>query len=133
MRKSRTTVTRHQEDKQSRATSSLFPIEMIAKLEWTQSNAQQNINIKITDSHIGTNNQHRINNNRTTALERTAYKATGVQMHFTSTKSSLRSKLPSQHSMLDHHRHASETPFKLRFANGLILAYLFWHLDSLIN
>ena len=34
---------RHQEDKQSKATSSLFPIEMIAKLQWTQSNAQQNI------------------------------------------------------------------------------------------
>ena len=29
--------------RQSKATSSLFPIEMIAKLEWTQSNAQQNI------------------------------------------------------------------------------------------
>ena len=29
--------------KQSKATSSLFPIEIIAKLEWTQSNAQQNI------------------------------------------------------------------------------------------
>ena len=45
MRNSRenTTITRHQEDKQSKATSSLFPIEMIAKLEWTQSNAQQNI------------------------------------------------------------------------------------------
>ena len=26
---------RHQEDKQSKATSSLFPIKMIAKLEWT--------------------------------------------------------------------------------------------------
>ena len=37
------TIPRHQEDKQSKATSSLFPIEMIAKLEWTQSNAQQNI------------------------------------------------------------------------------------------
>ena len=36
------TITRHQEDKQSEATSSLFPIEMVAKLEWTQSNAQQN-------------------------------------------------------------------------------------------
>ena len=34
---------RHQEDKQSKATSSLFPIEMIAKLEWKQSNTQQNI------------------------------------------------------------------------------------------
>ena len=37
-----TTITRHQEDKQSKATSSLFPIKMIAKLEWRQSNAQQN-------------------------------------------------------------------------------------------
>ena len=29
--------------RQSKATSSLFPIKMIAKLEWTQSNTQQNI------------------------------------------------------------------------------------------
>ena len=29
--------------KQIKATSSLLPIKMIAKLEWTQSNAQQNI------------------------------------------------------------------------------------------
>ena len=43
VRKSHTAITRHQEDIQSKATSSLFPIEMIAKLEWTQSNAQQNI------------------------------------------------------------------------------------------
>ena len=45
-RKSHTTITRHQEDELSKATSSLFPInmiKMIAKLEWTQSNAQQNI------------------------------------------------------------------------------------------
>ena len=42
-RKSHTTVTRHQEDKLSKATSSFFLIKMIAKLEWTQSNAQQNI------------------------------------------------------------------------------------------
>ena len=41
--KSHTTITRHQEDKQSRAIRSLFPIEMIAKLEWRQSNAHQNI------------------------------------------------------------------------------------------
>ena len=34
---------RHQKDKQSKEASSLFPIKMIAKLEWTQSNAQQNI------------------------------------------------------------------------------------------
>ena len=35
--------TRQQEDKQSKAVSSLFSIEMIAKQEWTQSNAHQNI------------------------------------------------------------------------------------------
>ena len=33
----------HQEDKQNKAISSLFPIKMIAKLGWTQSNTQQNI------------------------------------------------------------------------------------------
>ena len=31
-------TTRHHEDKLSKATSSFFPIKMIAKLEWTQSN-----------------------------------------------------------------------------------------------
>ena len=30
-----TTITRHQEDKLSKATSSLFPIKMIAKRKWT--------------------------------------------------------------------------------------------------
>ena len=49
---------------------------MVAKLEWTQSNAHQNIKT-ITESHNGSNNQQRINNNRTTALERTTAKATG--------------------------------------------------------
>ena len=34
---------RHQKDKLSKATSSLFPIKMIAILEWTSSNVQQNI------------------------------------------------------------------------------------------
>ena len=43
MRKSHITITRHRKDKQSKVTSSLFPVEMIAKLEWTQYNAQQNI------------------------------------------------------------------------------------------
>ena len=42
-RKSHTTITRHQEDKLSKATSSLFPIKMIAKLEGTESNVQENI------------------------------------------------------------------------------------------
>ena len=35
VRKSRSTITRHQEDKLSKAISSLFPIKMIAILEWT--------------------------------------------------------------------------------------------------
>ena len=34
-------VTRHQQDKPSKATSSLFPIKKIEKLEWTLSNVQQ--------------------------------------------------------------------------------------------
>ena len=42
-RKSRSTITRHQEDTLSKAISSLFPIKMIAILEWTESNVQQNI------------------------------------------------------------------------------------------
>ena len=41
--KSHTTITRYQEDKLSKATSSLFLIKMIAKLEWTQRNTKQNI------------------------------------------------------------------------------------------
>ena len=42
-RKSGSTIRRHQDHKLSKATSSLFPIKMIAKLELTQSNVQQNI------------------------------------------------------------------------------------------
>ena len=42
-RKSHTSITRHQEDKLSKARSSLFMNKMIAKLDWTWSNAQQNI------------------------------------------------------------------------------------------
>ena len=42
-RAARSTITRHQEDKLSKATSSLFPVKMIAILERTQSNVQQNI------------------------------------------------------------------------------------------
>ena len=37
------TITRHQEDKQSKTTSSIFFIKMIAKLERTQSIIQQNM------------------------------------------------------------------------------------------
>ena len=42
VRNSHTTITRLQKDKQSKTTSSLFPIEIIAKLQWIQSNAHQN-------------------------------------------------------------------------------------------
>ena len=42
-KKSNTTIMKHQEDKLSKATSSLFPIKMIAKLEWILSNVQHTI------------------------------------------------------------------------------------------
>ena len=42
-KKSCSTITRHQEDKLSKATSSLFFVKMIAILEWTSSTLQQNI------------------------------------------------------------------------------------------
>ena len=48
---------------------------MIAKLEWAQSNAQKK-HRTITESHNGSNNEQRIDN-RTTAFEWTAAKATG--------------------------------------------------------
>ena len=54
-------ATRHQEDKQSKRTSSLFPIKMIAKLEWTTKHRT------ISEFNNGIYNQQRINNNRTTA------------------------------------------------------------------
>ena len=34
-------------------------------------------------------------------------------------------KLPSQHSMSGHHRHACEMPFKWRFAGGSLMAHLY--------
>ena len=42
-RKSRSTIMRHQEDKLIKATRSLFPIKMIAILEWIWSNVQKYI------------------------------------------------------------------------------------------
>ena len=48
---------------------SLFPFKVIAKLERTQSNAQQNK--QEPQQPIG-NTKQQINNNKTTALERTA-------------------------------------------------------------
>ena len=52
---------RHQEDKQSKATGSFFSIKTIAKLEWTQINAQQNIE-QLQNPTIGVT----INNESTT-------------------------------------------------------------------
>ena len=58
MRKSHTTITRHQEYTQSKtiSCSSLFPFKMIAKSEWTQRTSQQNIEQYVS------NNQQLINN-----------------------------------------------------------------------
>ena len=44
---------------------------MIAILEWTQSNVQQNIE-QLRDSHNGSNNKQQVNNNRNSTLEQTA-------------------------------------------------------------
>ena len=41
------------------------------------------------------------------------------------------SKLPSQHSTLGHHRHASETPFKRRFAGGPMMVRFLYYFDPL--
>ena len=40
-------------------------------------------------------------------------------------------KLLGQHSMLGHHRHASETPFKWRYPGGPMMAHLEWYFDPL--
>ena len=40
-------------------------------------------------------------------------------------------KLLGQNSMLDHHRDASETPFKWRFSGGLMMARFKWYFDHL--
>ena len=58
-----------QEDKQSKATSSLFPIKKGHKETYNKT-------YNITESHNGSNIKQQVNNNRTTALERTAAWAT---------------------------------------------------------
>ena len=63
-RKSHTTIMRHQKHKLSKATSSVFPINMIAKLEWILSNVQQNIEQLQTPTMGGT-----INKKSTTTTE----------------------------------------------------------------
>ena len=61
---------------------------MIAQLKWTLSNGQKH---KTITFHNGSNDQQRIKNNRTSALEQTEAQAIGwgggAQMHFTGTKS----------------------------------------------
>ena len=71
-RKSRSSITRHQDHKLSKATSSLLPTK-------TRTDTKQRVtkHRTITDSHNGSYNKQKVNNNRTTALERTAAYATG--------------------------------------------------------
>ena len=64
-RKSPSTIKRHQEDKLSKATSSLFSIKMIAILEWINIEQLQTPTMRVKINK-------KVNNNRTTALERTA-------------------------------------------------------------
>ena len=80
---------RHQEDKLSKATSSLFPIKIIAILEWTQSNVQQNIEQLQTPTMGVTINR------KSTKAEPLPYNGSslshwvggGAKMHFTGTES----------------------------------------------
>ena len=67
----------HLYDNKSKATSFLFLFKMIAKLEWTQSNAYQNKDKHRTHTKNGKYINQYINNNRNTAFERTAALATG--------------------------------------------------------
>ena len=65
-RKSHTAITRHQEDKLSKITSSLFPIKIFAKIEGSYSNVHQNIK-ELQTPTMGINNKSTINNkSRTT-------------------------------------------------------------------
>ena len=70
-RKSRSSITRHQEDKLSKATSSLFPSQDDCNTR-TDTKQRTTKHITITDSENGSNNEQNVNNNRTTALERTS-------------------------------------------------------------
>ena len=70
MKSRHTTIMRHQKDKLRKATRSLFPIELIAKLEWLQRNAQHNIE-QLQNPTMGVTINKKINNLRTIALERT--------------------------------------------------------------
>ena len=45
----------------------------------------------------------------------------------------LKNHIPNQHSMLGHHWHASEMPFKWRFSCGPMMARFLWYLALLVN
>ena len=86
MRKSYRTITetRHQEDKQNKATSSLFPIMIIAKVE---SNVQQNIEQTQNPTMGATiNNQQQQQHHRPRMDSSLCHR--GTSMYFTDTKSS---------------------------------------------
>ena len=79
-RNSHTTITRHQEDKLSKAASPLSRLQNKNGRKVTQYRT-------ITESCNGSNNQQRISNNRITSLEQTAAYISGVlKLHFTGTK-----------------------------------------------
>ena len=85
-RNSHTTITRHQEDKLSKAASSFS-----SPSRWLQNKKGHKVtkNRTITESCNGSSNQQRINNNRITALEQTAaYISEVLKLHLTGTKSS---------------------------------------------
>ena len=85
-RNSHTTITRHQEDKLSKASSSLS-----SPSRWLQNKNGHKVTkyTTIAESCNGSNNRQRINTNRITALEQTAAYISGVlKLHFTGTKSS---------------------------------------------
>ena len=63
------TITRHQEDKLSKATSSQVPIKMIAILEWTLSNVQQNIEqLQTPTMGVTVNNKSTTSNPKTCSM-----------------------------------------------------------------
>ena len=74
MRKSHRTfiVTKQLQDNNIKSTSFLFLFKISAKLKWTQSNALRNKDKHRTPTNNGKYIKQWINNNRTTALERTA-------------------------------------------------------------
>ena len=78
------TETRHQEDKQNKATSSLFSTKILAKLEKIQSSAQQNMEQTQKPTMESTTTT------KTESLPKNGQQPMplGAEMHFTGIKSS---------------------------------------------